>query len=130
MWSALGLGKIQMINLESISPDLLSDLAKNTYDQSRVHKSRLALRLGKILKFPMGSQHFSLTSQYVPQHVAYSTSLYLIPFALSSTLVTYKGGPEGGNYNMSLLGLSKASLIFYFLFFCDGPINDANHKRK
>jgi hypothetical protein len=27
MWSALRLGKIQMINLESISPDLLSDLA-------------------------------------------------------------------------------------------------------
>jgi hypothetical protein len=105
-----------MISLESINPDLFSDLAKILMISLESTSPDLLSDLAKILKFPMGFQHCSLTSQSVPQHVPNSTSLYLIPFALSSTLVTYIGGPEGGTYNISLLGLSKALLIFIFIF--------------
>jgi hypothetical protein len=34
--------------------------------------------------------------------------------------------PKGGDYNKSILGLLKASLIFL----CDGPIKIAHHPKK
>jgi hypothetical protein len=48
--------------------------------------------------------------------------------ALSSTLVTtlYKQPAKGGDYNIALLGLSKAWLTF----FCAWPIKHAHHKGK
>jgi hypothetical protein len=35
--------------------------------------------------------------------------------------------PKGGDYNISILGLSKGLILF---FFCDGPIKVAHHRRK
>jgi hypothetical protein len=53
---------------------------------------------------------FSPSSQGDPQHVPNSSSLYPVSFALSSR-VTYNE-PEGGDYNVSILGLFKSQLIF------------------
>jgi len=66
------------------------------------------------MKFPIGSQHLPSSS-----------SLHIISFALSSTLVTYVTDPKTGNRNISMLGLSKA----FFLVVMDQS-KDAHNKRK
>ncbi len=66
------------------------------------------------VKFPRCSHKFPLDSQDVP----YSSSLYSILFARSSTFVTYIKGPKE-------MGLYKAWNLFY-----DGPMNNAHHKRQ
>ncbi len=55
------------------------------------------------MKFPIDSQHLPSSS-----------SLHIISFALSSTLVTYVTDPKAGNRNISMLGLSKA--FFFWLW--------------
>jgi hypothetical protein len=62
-----------------------------------------------------------------PQHVPHNTSLYPISFALSYTLVNYLTMPKGRDYNIFILGQSKPKA--FKKKNCDGPINDAHHKR-
>jgi hypothetical protein len=61
----------------------------------------------------------------VPQCVPNSSSLYPKSFTLSSTLAIYITSPNGGDHNIFISRLSKD-----FIFFGDGPIKDARHKRK
>ncbi len=68
------------------------------------------------IKFLLGSQH-------VPNR----TLLYPISFALSSDLVTKITRSKQGHYSICALGMSH---LLHFLGFCDGPIDDANHKKK
>jgi hypothetical protein len=62
------------------------------------------------------------------QHVPGSLSLYLIYFALSFTFVICKSNPK--EEITTYLFWECTKLDFYFLFFDDGPIKDAHHKRK
>jgi hypothetical protein len=62
-------------------------------------------------KFPMGFPICSQSFQCVPQYVVLKkSSICLISFALSSTLVTYITSPKGkdNNIGVPILGLSKA----------------------
>jgi hypothetical protein len=61
------------------------------------------------------------------QDVRGSLSLYPTSFALSFTLVICNPKEEITTY---LNFESVQSLSFSFLFFGDGPIKDAHHKRK
>jgi len=75
-----------------------------------------------------------LFSQCVPimfllgsPHVPNSNLLYPVSFAFSSDLVTKITRSKQGHYSICALGMSHS---LHFLGFCDGPINDANHKKK
>ncbi len=78
------------------------------------------------IKVSLGSQHVLASSQCVPQQAPHSSSLYpilLCPTFYSCKLYKWR------SHNIFILGLSKAWFKFKFIF-CDGPINDAHHKRK
>jgi hypothetical protein len=57
-------------------------------------------------------------SQHIPSVFSNNTSLYSITFALSSTLVTYKQTKK------------RIQTVQSLIYFFDGPLNDAHHKRK
>jgi len=79
-----------------------------------------------LIKVSLGSQHVLASSQCVPQQAPHSSSLYpilLCPKFYSCKLYKWR------SHNIFILGLSKAWFKFKFIF-CDGPINDAHHKRK
>ncbi len=67
-----------------------------------------------------------LVPNVFPQYVHNSTSFYLISFALNSIIATYITNPKRRTLkDIYILGFSKA----WLLFFCDGPIKNAHHKR-
>jgi len=84
--------------------------------------------------FSFGKGGEGLFSQCVPikfllgsQHVPNSTLFYPISFAFSSDLVTEITRSKQGQYSIGALGMSH---LLHFMGFCDGPINDANHKKN
>jgi hypothetical protein len=98
--------------------------------QRRKHENFMLLLWGGM---NFGCSHcvlikFSMGSQSVPQHVPNSSSLYPVSFALSSTLTTkHRQAQRRRDPMISTLGLSKAR--YFILFYWDGPIKDAHHKR-
>jgi hypothetical protein len=67
--------------------------------------------------YPSSQLAFATYAQ-VPSVFPNNTSLYSITFALSSTLVTYKQPKR------------RIQTVQSLIYFCDGPLNDAHHKRK
>jgi hypothetical protein len=73
-------------------------------------------------KFPTCFQVFNV----FPQHVPNNSWLYPIFFVVDSTLENLYIQPNGGIYNIFILGLS----IFYFLNFFYELNKDAHHKKE
>jgi hypothetical protein len=67
--------------------------------------------------YPSSQLAFATYAQ-VPSVFPNNTSLYSITFALSSTLVTYKQPKR------------RIQTVQSLIYFCDGPLNDAHHKRQ
>ncbi len=56
-----------------------------------------------------------------------ATCFIMYLFAFKSDLVIEITRSKQGHYSICALGMSHS---LHFLGFCDGPINDANHKKK
>jgi len=65
----------------------------------------------------------------LPNMFPIASSFYPISFCPKCYSCNLIKQPKGPNYNISILGLSKAWFI-YLYFFCDGPFKDAHPKTK